>query len=81
MKWGEANEITVKADTRNPNNSRWFTGAGLYRDVNLIITDKNLFFPRHPLFIRTQDNKEVKIKAEIINSRSWQKDRERLLFL
>lgn len=67
LKWGEANEITVKADTRNPNNSRWFTGAGLYRDVNLIITDKNLFFPRHPLFIRTQDNKEVKIKAEIIN--------------
>ena len=67
LKWGEANEITVKADTRNPNNSRWFTGAGLYRDVNLIITDKNLFFPRHPLFIRTQGNKEVKIKAEIIN--------------
>lgn len=67
LKWGEANEITVKADTRNPNNSRWFTGAGLYRDVNLIITDKDLFFPRHPLFIRTQDNKEVKIKAEIIN--------------
>lgn len=67
LKWGEANEITVKADTRNPNNSRWFTGAGLYRDVNLIVTNKNLFFPRHPLFIRTQDNKEVKIKAEIIN--------------
>ena len=67
LKWGAANEITVKADTRNPNNSRWFTGGGLYRDVNLIITDKDLFFPRHPLFIRTQGNKEVKIKAEIIN--------------
>lgn len=74
LKWGEANEITVKADTRNPNNSRWFTGAGLYRDVNLIITDKNLFFPRHPLFIRTQDNKEVKIKAEIINQQKLAKE-------
>ena len=73
LKWGEANEITVKADTRNPNNSRWFTGAGLYRDVNLIITDKDLFFPRHPLFIRTQDNKEVKIKAEIINQQKLAK--------
>lgn len=73
LKWGEANEITVKADTHNPNNSRWFTGAGLYRDVNLIITDKNLFFPRHPLFIRTQDNKEVKIKAEIINQQKLAK--------
>lgn len=67
LKWGQPNEIAVKADTQNPSNSRWFTGAGLYRDVNLIVTNKNLFFPRHPLFIRTQDNKEVKIKAEIIN--------------
>ena len=67
LKWGQSNEIVVKADTQNPSNSRWFTGAGLYRDVNLIVTNKDLFFPRHPLFIRTQDNKEVKIKAEIIN--------------
>lgn len=67
LKWGQLNEIAVKADTQNPSNSRWFTGAGLYRDVNLIVTNKDLFFPRHPLFIRTQDNKEVKIKAEIIN--------------
>ena len=67
LKWGQPNEIAVKADTQNPSNSRWFTGAGLYRDVNLIVTSKDLFFPRHPLFIRTQGNKEVKIKAEIIN--------------
>ena len=67
LKWGQPNEIAAKADTQNPSNSRWFTGAGLYRDVNLIVTNKNLFFPRHPLFIRTQGNKEVKIKAEIIN--------------
>ena len=67
LKWGQPNEIAVKADTQNPANSRWFTGAGLYRDVNLIVTNKNLFFPRHPLFIRTQGNKEVNIKAEIIN--------------
>ena len=66
LKWGQTNEIAVKADTQNPSNSRWFTGAGLYRDVNLIVTNKDLFFPRHPLFIRTQGNKEVKIKAEII---------------
>ena len=67
LKWGQTNEIAVKADTQNPSNSRWFTGAGLYRDVNLIVTNKDLFFPRHPLFIRTLGNKEVKIKAEIIN--------------
>lgn len=74
LKWGQPNEIAVKADTQNPSNSRWFTGAGLYRDVNLIVTNKDLFFPRHPLFIRTQGNKEVKIKAEIINQQKVAKD-------
>lgn len=73
LKWGQPNEIAVKADTQNPSNSRWFTGAGLYRDVNLIVTNKELFFPRHPLFIRTQGNKEVKIKAEIINQQKMAK--------
>ena len=73
LKWGQVNEITVKADTGKPNNSRWFTGGGLFRDVNLIVTDKNLYFPRHPLFIRTQGNKEVKIKAEIINQQKMAK--------
>ena len=73
LKWGQVNEITVKADTGKPNNSRWFTGGGLFRDVNLVVTSKELFFPRHPLFIRTQGNKEVKIKAEIINQQKMAK--------
>ena len=67
LKYGQVNEIAVKADTRNPNNSRWYTGAGLYRDVNLIITDSKLYFPRHPLFIRTVNNQQVNIRAEIVN--------------
>ena len=66
LKFGRENEIAVKADTRNPNNSRWYTGGGLYRDVNLIVTDENLYFPRHPLFIRTTDNRKVDIQAEIV---------------
>jgi len=67
LKWGQVNEITVKADTGQPNNSRWFTGGGLFRDVNLIVTNSQLFFPRHPLFIRTVNNNEVKIQANIVN--------------
>ena len=67
LKWGQVNEIIVKADTGKPNNSRWYTGGGLFRDVNLIVTDKNLYFPRHPLFIRTVNNKEIKIRTNILN--------------
>ena len=73
LKWGQVNEITVKADTGKPNNSRWFTGGGLFRDVNLIVTDKNLYFPRHPLFIRTVNNKEIKIRANILNQQKTKK--------
>ena len=73
LKWGQVNEITVKADTGKPNNSRWFTGGGLYRDVNLIVTSKELFFPRHPLFIRTVNNKEIKIRANILNQQKTKK--------
>ena len=65
LKYDGDNEIIVKANTQQPNNSRWYTGGGLYRDVNIIVTDKKLYFPRHPLFIRTENNKKVKIQAEI----------------
>ena len=77
LKWGQVNEIAVKADTRAPNNSRWFTGAGLYRDVNLIVTDKKLYFPRHPLYIRTVNNKEVKIQANIMNQQKLDKEQNK----
>lgn len=73
LKWGQVNEIIVKADTGKPNNSRWYTGGGLFRDVNLIVTDKNLYFLRHPLFIRTVNNKEIKIRANILNLQKTKK--------
>ena len=73
LKWGQVNEIIVKADTGKPNNSRWYTGGGLFRDVNLIVRDKNLYFPRHPLFIRTVNNKEIKIRANILNLQKTKK--------
>ena len=65
LKFGQENVIAVKADTRQPNNSRWYTGGGLYRDVNIIVTNKDLYFPRHPLYIRTTDNNKVDIQANI----------------
>ena len=59
------NVIVVKADTRGADNSRWYTGGGLYRGVSLVITPKDKYFARHPLYITTKDNREVNIKAEI----------------
>lgn len=65
IKYGSENILVVKADTRKENNSRWYTGGGLFRTVKLILTDKQLYFSRHPLYITTKDNNTVNIQAEI----------------
>ena len=67
LKWGQDNVIAVMADTREPNNSRWYTGGGLFRSVKLVTSDKTLYFERHPLNISTRDNRFVNIQAEFTN--------------
>ena len=67
LTYGEDNLIEVVADTRSPENSRWYTGGGLFRPVRLVTTPKNLFFNRHPLRITTRDNRYVSVSAEFTN--------------
>ncbi|MCR4919533.1 MAG: DUF4982 domain-containing protein [Prevotella sp.] len=65
--YGRQNVIAVRADTREPGNSRWYTGGGLFRDVRLLVTDAQLFFTRHPLYVTTRDNRYVSLSAEFTN--------------
>ena len=69
LQYGKPNVIAVKADTREPQNSRWYTGGGLFRNVRLVVTDAKAYFMRHPLFITTPRISEteatVQIQAEI----------------
>ena len=53
LNFDRPNEIVVKAETGKPDNSRWYTGGGLYRDVRLVATDPQLYFGRHPLRVET----------------------------
>ena len=69
LKWNADNVIAVMADTREPQNSRWYTGGGLFRTVNITSTDKTLYFERHPLRITTCENRFVNISAEFTNRR------------
>ena len=64
LKPGEANTLAVRADTGEPKMSRWYTGGGLFRDVQLIATNSQAYFVRHPLAITTTDNNKVNISAE-----------------
>ena len=67
LKYGEDNLIEVVADTREPGNSRWYTGGGLIRNVSIIATPKDLYFGRHSLYITTRENRFVSIGAEFTN--------------
>ncbi len=71
LKYGEPNIIEVKADTGKPENSRWYTGAGIYRDVNIVLTDPTHYFTRHPLKITTPvatpERSVVVIDGEIVS--------------
>jgi beta-galactosidase len=67
LKFGQENVIAVLADTREPGNSRWYTGGGIFRDVRLVATGKELFFERHPLYITTRENKFVNVSGEFTN--------------
>lgn len=37
LNYGETNEIKVIADNSSEENSRWYSGSGIYRDVNLYL--------------------------------------------
>lgn len=53
LEYDQPNVLAVKADTREPMNSRWYTGGGLFRDVDVVITDAKYYLMRHPLYITT----------------------------
>ncbi|WP_281615046.1 glycoside hydrolase family 2 TIM barrel-domain containing protein [Flammeovirga sp. SubArs3] len=73
------NTIAVKVDHRNYADSRWYTGAGIYRNVELIVTDK-LHIPVWGSFITTPEvSKEkalVQLKTDINNGYSIDKNIE-----
>ena len=69
LRWGEENVLAVRTDTRQADNSRWYTGGGLYRDVHLIATDAQQWIARHGLAVTTpqvgDDSATVCVGAEI----------------
>ena len=67
LRYGQENVLAVMADTREPGNSRWYTGGGLFRGVKMVTTPKDMYFNRHPLYITTRDNRHVSIGAEYTN--------------
>jgi beta-galactosidase len=73
IKFGQDNVIAVRADNSGQPASRWYTGAGIYRHVRLVVTDP-IHLEKWGTFVTTpvvNDNEAtVKVSAEINNRNS-----------
>ena len=71
IRYGEENIIKVDVDNSCQPNSRWYTGSGIYRDVNLLIGNK-VYVPRDGLQITTLSASDeiavVEMAAKLKNS-------------
>lgn len=73
LRYGEENEIRVEARTGAMTNSRWYSGAGIYRDVYLLEADLTYVVPEG-VQIRTENADEaygvLEISTELKNRRT-----------
>ncbi|MFR9499763.1 MAG: glycoside hydrolase family 2 TIM barrel-domain containing protein [Rikenellaceae bacterium] len=67
----DKNTVTIVVDRSRYIDSRWYSGSGIYRNVELVIADK-LHVPIWGVFVSTKDvtteKAEVKIETDIVNA-------------
>lgn len=70
IKFGGDNVIAVKADTSQQPASRWYTGAGIYRYVRLVVQNA-VNIPNGGIFVSTPeagaDKATVRVQTEVVN--------------
>lgn len=70
IKFGKDNVIAVRADTSKEPASRWYTGAGIYRHVRLVIKDA-VHIAQWGTFVSTpwvgKNKVMVNVQAEVMN--------------
>ncbi|MFY7890713.1 MAG: glycoside hydrolase family 2 TIM barrel-domain containing protein [Spirosomataceae bacterium] len=79
IQYEAVNVVAVRASTGDNGDSRWYTGGGLFRDVNLVIKD-SISIARHGVFITTptisNKNAEISVQVEVAGIRGKQYDLE-----
>ncbi|MFW5976690.1 MAG: beta-galactosidase GalB [Bacillota bacterium] len=63
IKYGEINTLAVKV-APEPNSSRWYPGAGIYRNVKLLMVNSLHIVPRE-VFVRTSSVSKYRSKIEV----------------
>lgn len=79
IKYDADNVVAVRASTGENENSRWYTGGGLFRDVHLVVKD-SVSIARHGIFITTPNisdqSADVKVQVEITGIQNKQYELE-----
>ena len=57
------NEVVVKVCYREPN-TRWYSGAGIYRDINLIIKPE-VYIPSNGIYIHSEKKGDTAFETEV----------------
>ena len=78
LEYGAENEIRVVADNAAEKNSRWYSGSGIYRNVNLLVGSR-IHVPADGVRITTPDVGEESAAVEICTSvRSLTRKKEKI---
>lgn len=66
INYDTANVVAVRASTGGTDNSRWYTGGGLFRDVHLVVQN-SISISRHGVFITTPriTDREAEISVQV----------------
>lgn len=79
IRYGEKNQLKVDVDNSNQPDSRWYSGAGIYRDVNLWI-GRGVYVPHDKLRVTTLSVRDemavLEVCAELKNRTGQGKEAE-----
>ena len=64
LKYDRKNVLAVHCSTGESKNSRWYTGGGLFRDVNVIVKD-SISIARHGIYIQTPQVSETEATVQV----------------
>ena len=69
LRFGEENELVVIADNSRTPNSRWYTGSGIYRNVNLYVGNFS-HVALDGIFVTTEsiEPAELRIRTDTVNA-------------
>ena len=72
LRYGARNELRVIARNEKQPNSRWYSGTGLYRPVNLYVSEEDCCLPPDALRVCTRDHRTGTVEVQVRTSRPGQ---------